>query len=286
MATEDDERDEHTGHRFDDALLDFLSGDPAPHLSAADRAEIEQLNTLLADPTLWAEPPADLEDRVVAAITAEAGTVGSDAPAELHSVVEDVPSGVVDDIASGASSVGDFTTDPGATGDTPVIDLATARAARSERTSAGGHRASSRSWRRPGFLVAAAATVAAFAVGAVLIIRALVPSPEFEAAMTGTDLAPGATGSISMTRTDSGWDIRLQATGLPRLDNGQFYQAWLRNADGVLVPIGTFNEGTDVTLWAGVKPSEFPTITITKEAADNEQASSGQRVMTGTAVPR
>src|SRR3954447_11676901 len=120
MATEDDDRDERTGHRFDDALLDFLSGDPAPHLSAADRAEIEQLNAMLADPTLWAEPPAALEDRVVAAITAEAGAASADTPAEMHSIVDDVPTGVVDDITSGASSVGDFTTDPGATGDTPV----------------------------------------------------------------------------------------------------------------------------------------------------------------------
>ena len=34
----------------------------------------------------------------------------------------------------------------------------------------------------------------------------------------------------------------------------QFYEAWLKDADGVLVPIGTFNEGVDVVLWAGVSP--------------------------------
>ena len=38
-----------------------------------------------------------------------------------------------------------------------------------------------------------------------------------------------------------------------------FYQAWLRNAAGVLVPIGTFNEGRNVTLWAGVSPKDYPT---------------------------
>ena len=42
---------------------------------------------------------------------------------------------------------------------------------------------------------------------------------------------------------DSGWRIELDASGLPRLDNGRFYEAWLRNAAGVLVPLGTFNEG-------------------------------------------
>ena len=69
-----------------------------------------------------------------------------------------------------------------------------------------------------------------------------------------------------MVKTDSGWEITLNAPGLPRLDNGRFYQGWLRNADGVLVPIGTFNEGTDVVLWSGVSPDAFSTLTITQEA--------------------
>ena len=86
----------------------------------------------------------------------------------------------------------------------------------------------------------------------------------------------------TLTKTASGWKIELDATGLPRLEGGRFYQAWLRNADGVLVPIGTFNEGQDVTLWAGVSPKDFTTLTITREQADGEQASSGEKVLVGT----
>ena len=52
---------------------------------------------------------------------------------------------------------------------------------------------------------------------------------------------------------------------------------------GVLVPIGTFNEGAEVVLWAGVSPVDFPTITVTKEQADGNQASSGQVVLSGHA---
>ena len=37
-----------------------------------------------------------------------------------------------------------------------------------------------------------------------------------------------------------------------------------------------------MTLWAGVSPVDFPTLTITQEQADGEQASSGQRVLVGT----
>ena len=38
---------------------------------------------------------------------------------------------------------------------------------------------------------------------------------------------------------------RMEALGLPRLENGRYYQAWLRNIAGVLVPIGTFKRGPD-----------------------------------------
>jgi hypothetical protein len=86
-------------------------------------------------------------------------------------------------------------------------------------------------------------------------------------------------------RTNSGWRIELDASGLPRLADGVFYQAWLRNEEGTLVPIGTFNEGEDVVLWAGVSPLLFPTLTVTREAADNDQGSSGDRVLVGTVTP-
>ena len=91
---------------------------------------------------------------------------------------------------------------------------------------------------------------------------------QFHAALAPTDVVPGATGEATLTKTDSGWKIELDATGLPRLEGGRFYQAWLRNAAGVLVPIGTFNEGRDVTLWAGVSPKDFTTLTVTREQAD------------------
>ena len=95
-------------------------------------------------------------------------------------------------------------------------------------------------------------------------------------------MAPRAAGEATLTKTSSGWRIELDATGLPRLDNGRFYQAWMRNGAGVVVPIGTFNEGEDVTLWAGVSPKDFPTLTVTRERADGDQTSSGEKVLVGT----
>ena len=128
-----------------------------------------------------------------------------------------------------------------------------------------------------------AATVAGLAVLGALIVSSSSPSGErLHAELAATDLAPGAGGEATLTSTSSGWRVELEASGLPRLDSGRFYQAWLRSRAGVLVPIGTFNEGNAVALWAGVSPKEFPTLTVTRERADGDQGSSGERVLVGT----
>lgn len=131
---------------------------------------------------------------------------------------------------------------------------------------------------------AAAAIVGAVALG--LIVSGSSTSPEqFHAALGATPSLPSASGEATLTKTSSGWRIELDASGLPRLDSGRFYEAWLRDGAGALVPIGTFNEGKEVTLWAGVSPKGFPTLTVTREQANGNQASSGEKVLVGTVEP-
>jgi hypothetical protein len=136
------------------------------------------------------------------------------------------------------------------------------------------------------FVLVGAAAAAATAAAAVAIGLAVFGSStagqSFEAALSPTGVLPNARGDATLTKTSSGWRIELDATGLPRLDGPRFYEAWLRNGAGVLVPIGTFNEGRDVTLWAGVSPENFTTLTVTREQADGDQASSGDKVLVGT----
>ena len=131
-------------------------------------------------------------------------------------------------------------------------------------------------------VLAVAAAVAVLGLGGFVLLTSIGDDGATEFSLQPTDVVPGASGSGSARRTDSGWRIELDASGLPRLDDGRFYQAWLRNDDDVLVPIGTFNEGRDVVLWSGVTPVEFSTITVTVEEADGDQASSGRRVLVGT----
>jgi hypothetical protein len=134
---------------------------------------------------------------------------------------------------------------------------------------------------RPFVLVGATATAALIVVIGVVVFRSSPSAQRFHAALAPTALAPGAQGTATLTKTSSGWRIELDATGLPRLEHGRFYEAWLRNAAGVLVPVGTFNEGTNVTLWAGVPPTDFKALTVTRERADGNQASSGEKVLVG-----
>ena len=132
-------------------------------------------------------------------------------------------------------------------------------------------------------LVIGASATAVLAVAIGLSVFRSDRSPEqFRAALAPTALLPDASGDATLTKTSSGWRIELDATGLPRLENGRYYQAWLRNTAGVLVPIGTFNEGRKVTLWAGVPPTDFTTLSVTREQADGDQSSSGEKVLVGT----
>jgi anti-sigma-K factor RskA len=127
----------------------------------------------------------------------------------------------------------------------------------------------------------AAAAVIATVVATVFVTRGGT-SPDYEAQLRGTVSAPGAQASADITRNDAGFRITLDATGLPALRSGEYYQAWLKNAAGALVPIGTFSSSDGrVTLWSGLSPKDFPTVTVTIEATDNDQTSSGRQVLVG-----
>jgi Anti-sigma-K factor rskA len=135
--------------------------------------------------------------------------------------------------------------------------------------------------RRLVFVTVGTAAVAAVVIGLTVFNSSSGYGAPFRAALEPTGLSPAARGEATLTRSPSGWRVALDATGLPRLDKGRFYEAWLGNAAGVLVPIGTFNAGRDVTLWAGVSPTDFTTLTVTRERAGGDQDSSGEKVLVG-----
>jgi Anti-sigma-K factor rskA len=204
-------------------------------------ADIATLCRLLADPSTWAEPSAGLGDAVVRAVT--------DAAPVAVAPVRPVSAA------------------------TPPLPPTGARR----------HR------RRVPSAVAAAVAVAVAVAASVLIalVAGIVVGhrevdPNFKADLTATALAPGARASAEMYHTEAGFRVSLEAHGLPNLPPGEYYQAWLRNAQGSLVPIGTFSSSDGhITLWSGVSPNDFPTLTVTIEATDNDRAPMGRRVLAG-----
>lgn len=200
----------------EDPEVAYLAGDDNARVGPAERAELDKLRDVLADPAVWVEPRADLQEQIVAAIG----------------------------------------------------DSKTQRRSRALR-----------------YAIVGSAAAVVLAIGLALGFNAVNGSNpvEYSASLRGTELAPRASGEVTLTKTQSGWKIQLHATGLPRRDNGEYYEAWLKNDEGVLVPVGTFNQADEVILWAGVPPSSHPTFTITRQLANGDPASTGQVVLSGAA---
>ena len=228
----------------DDDRIAYLAGEEGPALPAEEAGALDALRAELRSPAAWEEPPADLEEQVVMAVIQAAGADGGRARA------------------------------PSADG----RQQRTPTASRWERVRA-------RLSRRPALALSLSLPVAAAAaVAIVLITTSSSASPELQFAMVvqGTSLAPAAHGSATLTKHTSGWQIKLSASGLPRREGTQFYQAWLKNAGGILVPVGTFNDARDVTLWSGVPVTKFRSLSVTEQVLNGNPASSGRRVLTGT----
>jgi hypothetical protein len=131
------------------------------------------------------------------------------------------------------------------------------------------------------------ASVAAAAAIIIVVVAVIATrpgsDPDYRTQLAATALAPDAHATADIASTDAGFRVTLDARGLPELQDGEYYQAWLKDAADTLVPIGSFSSDDDtVTLWSGVSPEDFPTMTVTIESRDNDQSSSGRRVLVGT----
>jgi Anti-sigma-K factor rskA len=237
----------------DDRIL-YLSGEPVDSLTPQERAELDELRELLEAPATWAEPDPALEDRIVAAIADEARRERVAEPAAAAPASTEPP--------------------------------ATAPSAPKPKT----RRVFGITWplRRPALAFGGLATAAVAIVVAIVLAVSGSGSPaplQFAMIVSGTSLAPGAHGSATLTKMPSGWEIQLSATGLPHLANGRYYQAWLKNAAGILVPVGTFNDAEHVILWSGAPVTQFRAFSVTEQLANGNPVSSGRRVLVGVAHP-
>jgi Anti-sigma-K factor rskA len=248
----------------DDERISYLSGERVDALTPQERAELDEFRTLLESPATWEEPDAALEDLVVNAIAMEARRAPAADPAPTSAPAP-------------AKTRAPAETPAPATAPQP------AKAPEPKKASIWSR------WRprRPALALGGLATAAAaIAVAVVIAVSGNSTQPlQFAMVVSGTSLAPSAHGNATLTKTESGWRIELSATGLPHLANGRYYQAWLKNAAGILVPVGTFNDAKQVTLWSGAPVTQFRAFSVTEQLANGNPASSGRRVLVGVAHP-
>jgi hypothetical protein len=268
----------------DEDRIAYLAGEQVESLTPDERSELDELRVLLEAEETWAEPPDELEDRVVAAIADAAGTGAEPAQSERPRPRQ---------FATPVQPAEVQRADREAQARQPPRQAPPARRAPSPEAARRIKKPRrERSWvmtilERPAYAFGLLAVLVAVVAGATAISRSGGGSPspaplKFAMVVNGTSLAPGAHGSATLTKMSSGWQVELSATGLPHLTNGRYYQAWLKNSGGVLVPIGTFNDAVKVTLWSGVPVTQFRTLTVTRQQANGNPASSGQRVLIGT----
>lgn len=127
-------------------------------------------------------------------------------------------------------------------------------------------------WVRP----LAAAAVVVVAVGLYGLLQT--PSPDWEVAMPGTDLAPLAASTVAGWNTDAGTRMILAVEGLSPAPDGYVYEFWL--SDGPLhISAGTFTADGEIELWSGVSRADFPRLWVTLEPLDDDESPSGQTVL-------
>lgn len=79
-------------------------------------------------------------------------------------------------------------------------------------------------------------------------------------------------GELTVTERASGLQLDLEAPTLPRRAGDQFYEAVLVLRDGTELGIGSFNEGFDVSLFAGVALDRVEEFVVVARSLESEDA--------------
>ena len=142
---------------------------------------------------------------------------------------------------------------------------------------------SGRRWRIWFPVAAALLVVAILSFG---VIRALT-GPSDALALTATSAAPPqAGGELRGEQIGDNLKVELDAWGLPKPEDGGYYEMWYARADGGRISCGTFTAQPDgsatVSMSAPVSAVAYPEIEVTQEPDDGDPGSSGNVVLKGS----
>ena len=261
----------HDQHLDDDSI--DPSADDDGRIGQRFAAEIGSvLSDRLRDPDLWAMPDPSLADRIARAVASDSSPdVGSGG----LRAVGDPGDGGRSAEPDGADDDGENDDGEDRDGEDGDGDLADVRGEVSVFGTMGRFRSA--------LLGAVAALV--LVLGGIVGLSILDDPGQqvaFAADMVPTGLIDDVAAAIEVSSDDTGVLIDLSAAGLPRRPDGQYYQGWLELSDGDLVPCGSFRQGGEIPMTAGVDRDDVVAMTITVEeivaAQSAEQASSEQVV--------
>jgi hypothetical protein len=113
--------------------------------------------------------------------------------------------------------------------------------------------------------------------------------PVADVSLEPTELAGGASASGSIIDAGAGYSISIEVAGLDPAPDGAYYEGWLHDEDsGDWVSIGTFHmRGGDgrVVLWSGVPLSRYAQMVVTSEVEGSSDGH-GDIVLAGPVVSR
>jgi anti-sigma-K factor RskA len=133
--------------------------------------------------------------------------------------------------------------------------------------------------RRAPLLAAGAAGLAAAAALATALV--IGPGGSDETTTLALRALPGASGRASLTI--SGAAAELRGSGLPPSGEHDYYEAWLADARGRMVSMGTFRVGpdgrVDVHMPVAVDVSKYALVDVSREPDDGDPAHSDTSVL-------
>lgn len=231
-------------------------------------AEMAEINRLLGDPAVWAEPSVDVEDRVLAAIV-DAGAENRNPGRGPVEASNQRP--VAFEHGAAANQAPQLPAESA-----EVVDLSQRRERRDRRL-----------WP----LSAAAAVLIAAAVSATVFLnRPEADDPNLiTVAMAPSEAAPDAEAVARIVDRPNGAQIVIEIDGLEPAPEGSYYEVWLvRPEPQNRVTAGTFHmrgaDQSEIEFWAGVSPEIYNVVTITLESEEDPDVPS-QPIFRGDIVP-
>ncbi|MGO9783610.1 MAG: anti-sigma factor domain-containing protein [Streptosporangiaceae bacterium] len=144
-------------------------------------------------------------------------------------------------------------------------------------------------WTNPLLSVVTALGAAAVTAAVFVGVHIFQPTAPAAAASFNLRPQPGQTGSATATARDTagGYEILLTAKNLPKLGSGQFFECWYAGPDNrpghkELISGGTFaSSNGSFTMWTAADPDTFKVMQITEEQA-GKGSQQGKIILSGT----